>query len=133
MIGTIVAIIFMIPLSILALAPFILAGNTSREKEHRAELHDADERARLLGQELKKYLGVAKDRDLSHDAEMKWERAMMVAIGEDGIKSVSDAIARLKVECYELQETIAKGDCKTCMVRRGIVSSARDLEIEVER
>lgn len=34
----------------------------------------------------------------SVDTEMQWERAMMAAIGEDGVKSVSDAIATLKAQ-----------------------------------
>lgn len=36
------------------------------------------------------------------EAEMAWERAMMAAIGEDGPKSVSEAIAKLKTERDEL-------------------------------
>lgn len=32
------------------------------------------------------------------EAVMAWERAMMAAIGEDGIKSVTEAIAKLKAE-----------------------------------
>ena len=37
-------------------------------------------------------------RDALHATEMEWERSMMDAIGEDGVKSVSDAIKRLRTE-----------------------------------
>lgn len=40
------------------------------------------------------------------DAELAWERNMMAAIGEDGIKSVSDAIGKLKAEVKELRAAI---------------------------
>jgi len=83
-IGIIIGL-FIAVFGLVAFSPFILSGNASREEEHRAELREADERARLLGEELKKYT------------------PMVV------------------------------GDCKACMVRRGIVSSERELEIEVGR
>ena len=39
---------------------------------------------------------------------MDWERAMMAAIGEDGIKSVTDAIVSLKAERTELLDALKK-------------------------
>jgi len=84
LVSSMLAVIFG-ALLLLAFAPFILSGKLSREEEHRAELREADERAQMLGEELKKYTAEAK------------------------------------------------GDCKACMVRRGIVSSERELEIEVGR
>lgn len=45
---------------------------------------------------------IMEQRDMHRNAEMEWERAMMAAIGEDGIKSVSEAIAKLKAERDEL-------------------------------
>jgi len=53
----------------------------------------------------------------AHDAEAQaeqldaateaWERAMMEAIGEDGVKSVSDAIGALKTRVKELEAELA--------------------------
>lgn len=40
---------------------------------------------------------------------------------------------RLLGEELKKYTEMAKGDCKACMVRRGIVSSERELEIEAER
>lgn len=40
--------------------------------------------------------------DTGHDSERAWECAMMAAIGEDGPKSVTEAIAKLKAERDEL-------------------------------
>lgn len=51
---------------------------------------------------------VRRQRDAQFDAEMAWERAMMAAIGEDGIKSVSDAIGKLKAERDELISALEK-------------------------
>jgi len=48
------------------------------------------------------------ERDALHAIEMEWERAMMAAIGEDGVKSVSDAIGKLKAERAELLDTIKR-------------------------
>jgi hypothetical protein len=45
---------------------------------------------------------IMEQRDMHRNAEMEWERAMMAAIGEDGPKSVSEAIAKLKAERDEL-------------------------------
>ena len=39
---------------------------------------------------------------------MEWERSMMAAIGEDGVKSVSDAIDKLKAERDELLDALKK-------------------------
>jgi len=43
---------------------------------------------------------------LYHDAEMAWERAMMAAIGEDGVGSVVAAISSLKAERDRLREAL---------------------------
>lgn len=40
---------------------------------------------------------------------------------------------RLLGEELKKYTAMAKGDCKACMVARGIVASERELEIEVER
>lgn len=42
------------------------------------------------------------------EAELAWEQAMMKAIGEDGIKSVSDKIAEIVAECDRLKETFCE-------------------------
>lgn len=47
-----------------------------------------------------------KERDLYHNAEMTWEKAMMAAIGEDGIGSVTKAIEQLKADKRELQQKL---------------------------
>ncbi len=45
------------------------------------------------------------------EAEMVWEKTMMAAIGEDGVGSVSEAIAALKAERDAvLAENVVKGD-----------------------
>lgn len=44
-----------------------------------------------------------KRGDMHRDAEISWEKAMMAAIGEDGIKSVAEAISSLKRERDEAQ------------------------------
>jgi hypothetical protein len=54
---------------------------------------------------------IKAERDASHAAEMAWERAMMAAIGEDGIKSVSEAIAKLKAERDELLAALETFRC----------------------
>jgi|GEM_PF-6421941 len=47
-----------------------------------------------------------KERDLYHNAEMTWEKAMMAAIGEDGIGSVTKEIEKLKADKHELQQKL---------------------------
>lgn len=48
------------------------------------------------------FIEAEKQREELNAALIEWERAMMAAIGEDGVKSVSDAIGKLKAERDEL-------------------------------
>jgi hypothetical protein len=96
-----------------AFSPLILEGSNAIADERmelighlREQLADSNEREKLLGDELKKYTEIAKAYNASIDAERKLECAMMVAVGEDGIISVSDAIARLKDSRRELYEAL---------------------------
>ncbi|MGL3999833.1 hypothetical protein ACR3LR_08440 [Pantoea eucalypti] len=57
-----------------------------------AELATRLDCALVRGDELE------KQRDMYRNAEVSWEKAMMEAIGEDGVGSVSRAIAELKAQ-----------------------------------
>lgn len=46
----------------------------------------------------RKYLDMLAQRDMYLNAEISWEKAMMEAIGEDGVGSVTKAIAELKAQ-----------------------------------
>lgn len=45
---------------------------------------------------------MTEDRDQHRDAVMAWEKAMMEAVGEDGVGSVTEAIAKIKQQRDEL-------------------------------
>lgn len=60
------------------------------------------------------------------------ERAALVAHLHNRLADSNERERLLGEELKKYTE-MAKGDCKACMVRRGIVSSERELEIEAER
>jgi len=113
MIAAIVALFFIVPFSMLMLAPFILSGEKSQEEEHKNEIG------------ILQYRIDERDNKLKCNHEMVRHLRIMLAEADERAQMLGEELKKYTAE--------AKGDCKACMVRRGIVSSERELEIEVGR